>query len=175
MFKRRRTDDRDRAGVTPELADVYIGLRRQILELQSADAGIVPADAAGSVWGAMMETAYPNGVATLVCLADGTTSLYTSTGGGMIGAGGHPSVVAANHAFREAISSHVGQLAPEPVADLPRPGNVILRALTHDGHLAATALEDDLGYGRHPLSPVFHAAHEVITELRQIGENSAGG
>lgn len=116
--------------MTPELADVYIGLRRQILELQSADAGIVPADAAGAVWRAMMETAYPNGVATLVCVADGTTSLYTSTGGGMIGAGGHPSVVAANHAFREAISSHVGQLAPEPVADLPRPGNVILRALS---------------------------------------------
>jgi hypothetical protein len=159
----------------PEPADVYSGLRRQVLELQPADAGIVPAHATGSVWGAMMETAYPSGVATLVCLADGTTSLYTSTGGGMIGAGGHASVVAANHAFREAISSHVGQLAPEPVANLPQPGNVILRALTFDGHLAATAPENDLGYGRHSLSPVFHAAHEVITELRQIDENSAGG
>ena len=33
-----------------------------------------------------MDTGYPNGTATVVCLVDGTTSLYTSTGGGILGA-----------------------------------------------------------------------------------------
>src|SRR5258707_12774007 len=35
----------------------------------------------------LMETAYPKAVATLACFADGTTSLYFSTGGGMLRAG----------------------------------------------------------------------------------------
>src|SRR5260221_1759958 len=39
----------------------------------------------------LMETAYPKAVATLACFADGTTSLYFSTGGGMLGAGQHES------------------------------------------------------------------------------------
>lgn len=49
-------------------------------------------------------------------------------------------------------------------------GRVVLRALTYDGQQADEADEDDLGYGRHPLSPLFHAAHDVLTELRLIDE-----
>lgn len=39
------------------------------------------------------------GCATLVALTDNTTSLYTSTGGGTIGAGGHATVASATHAL----------------------------------------------------------------------------
>jgi hypothetical protein len=34
------------------------------------------------------------------------------------------------------------------------------------------AEEDELGYNRHRLAPVFHAFHEVITQLRLLDENS---
>jgi hypothetical protein len=54
---------------------------------------------------------------------------------------------------------------------LPAAGRVVLRALTYDGPRAAEADEDDLGYHRHPLSDVFHAAHEVITELRLLDQS----
>lgn len=30
--------------------------------------------------------------------------------------------------------------------------------------------EEDLGYGRHRLSPVFHAGHAVITAIRELSE-----
>ena len=46
-----------------------------------------------------MEMAFPEGAATLVSLADGTTSMYTSTGGGVIGGGAHDAVVQAGRAF----------------------------------------------------------------------------
>src|SRR5438105_3620414 len=42
-----------------------------------------------SLWGAMIETAYPEIVATLVALSDGTVSLYFSNGTAIIGAGTH--------------------------------------------------------------------------------------
>lgn len=122
------------------------------------------------VWGAMMETGYANGTASLVCLGDGTTSLYTSTGGGMIGAGSQPAVVAANRAFLRSLTDHLRDLEHEPITWLPQPGRVVLRALTYEGHLATEAYEDDLGYGKHSLSPSFYAAHEVITQLRLIDE-----
>ena len=47
------------------------------------------------MWGALLETGHPNGVATLVSLGDATTSLYTTGGFGIIGAGFHEVVAAA--------------------------------------------------------------------------------
>jgi len=40
--------------------------------------------------------------------------------------------------------------------------------------MSAQASEDDLGNGRHQLSPVFRAAHRVITELRLLDEARQG-
>jgi hypothetical protein len=118
------------------------------------------------LWGAMMEMGTPSGVATLVCLADGTTSLYVSTGGGILGGHGHQAVRAANRAFLITLAEHLALLEPEPEAATPAADRIIIRALTSGGPLAAEAAENDLGYHRHPLSPAFHAAHEVLTELR---------
>jgi hypothetical protein len=50
-------------------------------------------------------------------------------------------------------------MLPDIGEALPAVGDVVLRARTHDGPLTFDATEDDLGYGRGPLSPVFHAAH----------------
>jgi hypothetical protein len=53
---------------------------------------------------------------------------------------------------------------------LPPTNCVTLRAFTYEDHHAATVPKDDLGHGRHPASPLFHAAHRVISELRLIDE-----
>ncbi len=119
-----------------------------------------------------MDMGYSQGTATLVALADGTTSLYTSTGGGFVGGGFHQAVATATRSFLANLERHLPLLTPDPDAALPAEGRVIIRALTYTGRLAAEGPEDDLGHGRHPLSPVFHAAHRVITELRLIDESS---
>ena len=122
------------------------------------------------LWGALVETGYPRGTATLVTLADGTTSLYLSTGGGIIGGGFHEAVASATRTFLTELERHLPVLRPDPDAALPAVGRVIIRALTYTGRMSAEASEDDLGYGRHQLSPVFYAAHRVVTELRLIDE-----
>ena len=155
----------------PSPGDVFQGLRGQILHLDPAGAGMAATPDSPRVWGGMMETGYPNGTASLVCLRDGTTSLYTSGGGGIIGAGGHGTVADANQAFLAELTRHAGGMRPDTDESLPAPGRVVLRALTHDGPMTFEAAEDDLGYGRSPLSPVFHAAHAVITQLRLLQEN----
>jgi hypothetical protein len=170
MPLKRRADEPD---TTPAAGEqVYQGLRAQILDLDPAEAGLGQGPDRPVLWGALMDTGYPPGTATLLALADGTTSLYTSSGGGIVGGGFHQAVAAATHSFLEDLERHLFLLKPDPDAALPAAGRVIIRALTYNGRLAAEAPEEDLGYGRHPLSPVFHAAHRVITELRHIDESS---
>ena len=59
--------------------------------------------------------------------------------------------------------------------DLPAAGEVALRALAFDGPRLTLADEDDLGYERHELSPIFFLAHDVITQLRLIDEGGRAG
>jgi hypothetical protein len=151
-------------------AEMYRILREQILDLDPATVGLGPTPEEPTMWGALFETGYPNGVATLVCLRDGTTSLYLSGGGGLIGAGEHAAVVAANAEFRSTMSGQLGAMTPDEDRSLPGDGRVIMRALTYAGRRRFEAAEDDLGYERSELSPSFYAAQDVLTQLRIIDE-----
>ena len=71
-------------GTPPPPGDVYDGLRQQILRLTPDQLG---ESAYAPILALLMETGYSEAVATLVGVVDGTTSLYFSNGGGVIGAG----------------------------------------------------------------------------------------
>jgi hypothetical protein len=148
----------------PPQADVYQALRNQVFHLSSDQLGAGFADAA--LLALVMETGYPEAVATLVGVADGTSSLYFSNGGGFIGAGTHPTVAEANRRWLDAGRTFLPELSE--VADPPLPGVGVTQfvAVTPDGLRGAVASEDELGENRHGLSPLFHAAHEVITQIR---------
>ncbi len=62
----------------------------------------------------------------------------------------------------------------EIVKTYPKPeaGKVIFYFITFNGVRSYSALEDDLGNERDDLSNLFFAAHNVITELREIEEKS---
>lgn len=141
----------------------YDGLRAMALGIDPAEAGL---PRGGPVWGALFEMTYPNGGATLVCLADGTTSLYTTTGGGVIGGGAHETVAAATLRLLGVVAEALPAFAPDPDAALPPVGGVAIRALTYDGRFALAGPEAEFAAGRHPQWPVFRAAHEVLTQLR---------
>lgn len=98
-------------------------LRDQSLTIGAAEIGLTPSSAS-EVWGALMETGYPKAVATLVALGDGTTSLYFSSGGGIIGAGQNPAVRAASEAFITAASRALGDFQPATRTPYPAVGEV---------------------------------------------------
>src|ERR1700730_10592798 len=78
---------------------IYSALRNQALSTNRTDNGIAAPSPAAPGWGILMETGYDVATVTLFALADGTTSLYLSNGGGMIGGQGHEAVRNANAAF----------------------------------------------------------------------------
>jgi hypothetical protein len=114
-----------------------------------------------------METGFPKSVATLVAFADGSTSLYFSNGGGVIGAGEHESVRRAADELLSSAEQHIALFVPANRTPLPGLGRVCFYVHSFGGIQTAEAAEDDLGYGRHPLSNVFHSAQGVITAIRE--------
>jgi hypothetical protein len=65
------------------------------------------------------------------------------------------------------VEAHVDDFTAVTETPLPEVGRVRFYVRTFTGTLGADALEDDLGEGRHALSPVFHAAHSVIAAIRE--------
>jgi hypothetical protein len=156
----------------PLSQDVYSGLRSQVLSVKASDIGVSPTPEMPVVWGVLMETAYPEATVTLVSLADRTTSLYFSNGGGVIGAGEHESVAQATTGLIAMAQHFHSQMLPTTTYPTPTAGRVRFYLLTFSGVLTAEADEQDLGHERHDLSPLFHKGHEVIGNVRLSTEQS---
>lgn len=150
-------------------AEVYSGLRQQVLSLTPDQLGDEAANA--PILALLMETGYPEAVATLVAVADGSTSLYFSNGGGVIGAGTHAPVAEASRRFLETGHSFLQRLSPVTGPTPPAAGDTQFVAVLAVGLRGDVAPEDELGEERHPLSPLFYAGQDVITQIRLIDGN----
>ena len=150
--------------------DIYSELRDQALSVDPTEIGVAPSDDHPNVWGVVMDLGYPEGTATLVGLSDGSTSLYTSSGGGVIGGGDHSTVAEATLRWLRVAEDMLAALEPATEFPLPDAGDVAFTVLTYSGRYRASAPEAALGAGDAPLSPLFYAGHDVITELRHVEE-----
>ncbi len=144
-------------------------LRSRVLTLNPAELELTRDDR-GPVWGMLMETGYPTGVATLVAIGDGTVSLCFSSGGGVIGAGEHPAVRNAAESFLHLGPEFLPHSSVTKEFPLPAMGHTRFYFLTFDGVLTAEAKEEELGNNRHPLSPLFHISHVVISRVMEVGK-----
>ena len=168
---KKRSSAPERVATDTSPNGVYTALRTQALATNRTEMGI-PAPAVGLAWGILMETGYDSATVTLLALSDGTTSLYFSNGGGVIGGQAHEAVRRANEAFLSQANHSLQHLAQCETCPIPEPAHTVFYVLTDSGILTGGALENDLGYGRHALSPLFHAGHEVISQLRLISDDA---
>jgi len=148
-------------------------LRALVFELDPSSVGLAPGPELPRVFALVMDSTYARGAATVVAIADGTTSMYFSNGGGLIGMGRQPHVAQASRRLLLTAEAHADSFGPSTSSELPEVGRVRITILTYAGHLVVEAAEDDLGGGRHPASPVFHAAHGVIAAIRLTEEGQA--
>jgi Ankyrin repeats (3 copies)/Ankyrin repeat len=144
--------------------DVYSGLRRQILEANPSKLKLKGPE--NKVWAVLMETSFPDYSYTLMASADGSVSLYLSTGGGMIGLGGVDEINRSASAFIDGASNYLSHMKLAKDFPLPKPGHTTFYLRSFGGTFTATAKEEDLGNNKHPLSPLFHLGQDVITQAR---------
>jgi hypothetical protein len=146
----------------------YLGLR-QMAFAQSREGLQLPASAKPTQpWGAIMEWGTGGGAMTLVAFADGSASIYLSSGGGMIGGQGQKNV---NEAARNmvAVAAKVQpQMAATSTFPLPKQGEVVLYVLTDAGLFSGSGTQVEFSSHRHALSELGDAAQNVITQYRLI-------
>ncbi len=107
-------------------------------------------------------------VATLVAFDDGSTSLYLSTGGGVIGAGGHESVRTAAAEFRTLAASLIQQFQPTDSFPLAPDKSIIFYIVTDSATLTSGPIRtSDVHSADHPLFKLQQTAQRVITEIRR--------
>ncbi|MFT5218494.1 MAG: hypothetical protein ACI9LO_002037 [Planctomycetota bacterium] len=152
--------------VEPESSSLEI--RKLILGMEPTAIGVTRENFKHPVWGLIMETGFPEGSFTLVALANGTTGLYYSTGGGTDGAGKHASVRAASGHLLVGAQYFYAQAKPVNSYPLPGAGEVKFYFLGFDQVSSYSAFEVDLGEQRDPLSNLFNAGHKLIDELRKV-------
>jgi hypothetical protein len=124
-------------------------------------------DAKVKVWGVLMDVAFPSGVATLVSIIDGTSSLYTTTGGGVLG--GYVAKSEAR-AFVAEAGKHLTGMRRTESFPYPAAGRVKFYVLTRDGVFTAEVGMKELGERTHRLSPLYHSSNQVLNQLRLASE-----
>jgi hypothetical protein len=154
-----------------KLAENYALLRNAVFAATPDALGIVDSEIANGVWGLVMETGYPETVASLVAMAGGTVSLYFSNGGGMIGLGSHEGPQRAARDLLRIAPRFLEYCDPTNKYPLPLKEYVRFYLFSQNETLTAEAKDFDLSRDAHPLSPLFHIAHELITEIRMLEEN----
>lgn len=152
--------------------EVFERLRSMVLSLEPSDIGVTKENFPHHVFAVVMETGFDEGSFTLSAIADGSTSLYFSNGGGIIGGGEYENVRKAS-SYLISGGNHFYEKAKKTTS-FPKPesGQVIFYFITFEGVLSYQALENDLGNEKDELSGLFFAAHNVISELRNIEENT---
>ena len=141
-------------------------LRKMLLSAKPSDFGLSPTPTLPRVWAAMLELRIKDAIASLVAVAEGSTSLYFSTGGGVIGGGEHEPVRSENRKFLELIEKTLEMFVP---IDAPLPvleGSVAFAVLTYDGLRGARDTEERMIKRQSPLWPAYYLGQEVITALR---------
>ena len=114
-----------------------------------------------------MDMEFAEGAATLLAVVDGSVSLYTSTGGGVIGAGEHPSVRQPAMKFINIAEQYFEEFTKTTDSSLPAPGRIRFYLMTFSGTFTGDFDENTLGEGHHKLSKLFYAGHEVISAMRE--------
>lgn len=151
-----------------KLAENYLLLRDSVFATTADGIGIVDGHVSNGVWGLVMETGYTEAVASLVALADGTVSLYFSNGGGMIGLGAREGPQRASRTLLDTAPRFLGYCERTTKFPLPRKQCVRFYLFSRDLTFTAEAADAELSADRHPFSPLFHSAHDLITQIRRL-------
>ncbi len=161
-FKPAMAEDISPAKTAEEIPD----LRNMFLAKSPRDFGIVSTQEHPRVWAVLMEMGYPEGTATLLAVVDGSVSLYTSTGGGILGAGGYPSVRRRAMHFLSTAEQYLEEFQKTSEYPLPGPGRTKFYLMTFSGTFTGDFDENALGEGHHKLSKLFYAGQDVLSDLR---------
>lgn len=148
---------------TPPKANpaIYPAMRRNALEMK------VPETPGGGVGLLLMDWIVANGTATVLASADGTASVYLSSGGGFIGGGQrYPQIGEAARRAVKLANEALPLAAKTTTYDLPKAGDVHFYLKTSEAVYLAVAREEKLRGGSDPLTKLGGMMQAIVTGYR---------
>jgi hypothetical protein len=146
--------------------EMYVQLRNSALSAKAKDIGVESNGQPLVVYGVVMDLPLSSGTATIASFSTGDTSMYTSTGGGIIGGIGHESCRIASQHFIKVAQDHIEKMRKSFEYPLPPKGVFRFYVVTTQGVYTCEDTEAALTRGTSPLSSLFLAGNDVITQLR---------
>ena len=143
-------------------------MRNRALTFPSEQFEIEHQTATPIVYGVVMDWNLGEGTATFVSFMSGDASMYTSTGGGVIGGVGHENVRKASIQFMKKGQNFVSKAQRSDDLSLPNSNSVKFFLLTTQGRFVAEERLHNFDNGSSQWLDLFEEANKVITELRAI-------
>lgn len=169
MLVTRSDDKREAALNKKQTENPYIGLRKQMLALKPQDLNLNIPDDKETAFGVVLEFGTNDGTATIISLSTGDASMYTSSGGGIIGGASHENVNKAAIAFVSSAQNYFKKMGPESM-EIPKPNHIKFHILTNKGHYSFEGLESDITAEKSDWAELFYKGNDVITQLRLISD-----
>lgn len=144
----------------------YQGFRNQVLSLKPTAIGLHIPDNKEEAFGVVLEIGTGGGVATIISLATGDASMYTSSSSGIIGGIAHPGVKKAAIAFVKTSQTYFHKMQTAKNLDIPKAGDIKIFILTNKHKYAYEAPENDITNEKSDWAELFYKGNEVITQLR---------
>lgn len=152
----------------------YLRLRNQALTGSRAKFKLPAGPNPTGPWCVLMDMGLPDGWATVAAFSDTNASVYFSNGGGYIGGGGHEGIRKAGQNMLAVATEFQPSARAATDYPLPPAGQITFYFLTDAGVFTLSASQDDLGNRRVPVSKLFFAGQDVITEYRRLQQQGAG-
>jgi hypothetical protein len=150
-------------------ANAFAGLRTMALQSTRANFGLGAASAPDQPFVVLADWGDARGATTIVAVADGSASVYSSDGAGSIGGGQtHPTIHDAALRTVELAAAALPQAHPATAYPVAAQGQVTFYLVTDAGVYTATAAQDDLNANRSPLSALAASTQKIVAEYRRF-------
>ena len=149
--------------------NAYAGLRSMVLEGTRANFGLGPGASPKQPFAVVTDWGDAQGATTIIAVADGSASVYPSSGAASIGGGqSHESI--RNAALKTVELASAVQPLMHATTEFPLAprGQVSFYVVTDSGVFTATASQEDLSGNRSPFSALGAGAQNIVAEYRRL-------
>lgn len=150
-------------------SNAYAGLRGMVLEGTRSNFGLGPGASPTQPFAVVTDWGDAQGTTTIIAVADGSASVYPSSGAASIGGGqSHESIRNAALKAVELAAGAQAQMHATTQFPLARRGQVTFYEVTDSGVFTATASQEDLNGNRSPFSQLAAATQNIVAEYRRL-------
>jgi hypothetical protein len=160
-----RQDTTTRKKVDPK-NNPYNDLRNLAFSATEEQIGVQLPSEQTKIYGVVMDWDLGEGTATLVAFVSGDASLYLSSGGGVIGGGGHENVKQSVSAFIGKAEKYLDKTTRTETTPLPELDGVKFYFLTNKGKFVGQERIQNFENNSSDWLDLFEEGNKVITEIR---------